>query len=124
MQEGGEGCAVVFGYSGFERIGEGGSVLKTVQHIEHTETFARIGWDGEHADLHTGFELFVCICHVLRQRLLTGREKQQAPLLHLSARLPSIIRPGLTGAVAEHVYGFPNDAWVAHADFIQHQEAV
>ena len=89
VQEGGEGRAVVFGYTGLERIGEGGSVLKTIQHIEHAEAFAGIRWHGEHAHLHTGFQLLVCIRHVLRQRLLAGREKQQAPLLHLSARLSS-----------------------------------
>jgi len=61
---------------------------------------------------------------VLRQRLLAGREKQQAPLLHLSARLSSIIRPGLAGAVAEHVHRFANNARVAHAYFIQYQETV
>ena len=124
VQEGGEGRAVVFGYTGLERIGEGGSVLKTIQHIEHAEAFAGIRWHGEHAHLHTGFQLLVCIRHVLLQRLLAGREKQQAPLLHLSARLSSIIGASLAGAVAEHVHRFTNDARVAHADFIQHQEPV
>jgi hypothetical protein len=118
------GGAVIFCYTGLERIGEGSSLRKTVQHIEHAETFARIRRHGEHAHLHTGFQLLVGIRHVLRQRLLAGREKQQAPLLHLSARLSSIIRPGLTGAVAEHVHRFANDARVTHTDFIQHQEAV
>ncbi|MNF79275.1 hypothetical protein D3C84_614850 [compost metagenome] len=61
---------------------------------------------------------------MLRQGLLAGREKQQAPLLHLSACLSSIIGASLAGAVAEHVHRFANDAWIAHADFIQHQEPV
>lgn len=101
MQEGGEGRSVVFGYAGLERIREGGCILKTVQHIEHAEAFAGIRWHGEHAHLHTGFQFLVGIRHVLRQRLLAGREKQQAPLLHLSARLSSIIRPGLIRVAAE-----------------------
>lgn len=42
MQEGGEGRAVVFGYSTFERIEEGDSVFKTVQHGEHAHFHARI----------------------------------------------------------------------------------
>ncbi|CRM13539.1 hypothetical protein [Pseudomonas sp. 24 E 13] len=100
MQEGGEGRAVVFGYTGLEGIGEGGSVLKTVKHIEHPEAFAGIRRHGEHAHLHARFQLLVGIRHVLRQRLFARREKQQAPLLHLSARLSSIIRTSLTGAIA------------------------
>ena len=75
-----------------ERIGECSSVLKTVQLIEHAEAFALVSWQGEHANFHTGFQLFVDVCHVLRQRLLTRREKQYPPLLHVSgvcARLSS-----------------------------------
>lgn len=38
----GEGRAVIFGYSGLERFRKGGSVLKTIQHIERAEALAGI----------------------------------------------------------------------------------
>lgn len=61
---------------------------------------------------------------MLRQGFLAGGEKQQTPLLNLSARLATIISAGFTGAVSEHVYGFANDAGVAHVDFVEYEEAV
>ncbi|MNR00980.1 hypothetical protein D3C85_1167710 [compost metagenome] len=123
-QEGGERSAVVLGHPRFERIRQGGRVIKTVQHVEHAQAFAGVRRHREHAHFHAGFQFLVRFGHVLRQRLLAGREKQQAPLLHLSACLSAIIGTSLTGAVAEHVHRFANDARVAHADFIQHQEPV
>ena len=51
-------------------------------------------------------------------------EKQQTPLLNLSARLATIVSACFAGAVAEHVHGFANDAGGAHADFVEYQEAV
>ena len=123
-QEGGERCAVVLGHPCLECIGQCGRIIEAVQYVEHAEAFAGIGRHGEHPHFHAGFQLLVGFGHVLRQRLLAGREKQQTPLLHLSACLSSIIGASLPGAVAEHVHRFANDARVAHADFIQHQEPV
>ncbi|MNF84803.1 hypothetical protein D3C84_671820 [compost metagenome] len=119
-QEGGEWCAVVFGYPCLERIGEGGGVIKTVQYVEHAQTFAGVRWHGEHPHFHACFELLVRFRHVLRQRLLTSRQKQQTPFLHLPACLSSVVGAGFTGAIAKHVHRFAYDAWVAHAYFIQH----
>lgn len=42
----------------------------------------------------------------------------------LSSLLAKIISPGFPGAVAEHVNGFANDARIAHADFVEYEEAV
>ena len=42
VQEGGEGRALVFGDTCLERFRKGGSVLKTIQHIEHAEALAGI----------------------------------------------------------------------------------
>ena len=61
---------------------------------------------------------------MLGQGLLACGEEQQAPLLYLSACLASVIGASLSGAVAEHVDRFANDAWIAHADFIQYQESI
>ena len=123
-QEGGERCAVVFGNTSLEGVGEGSGVVKAVQYVEHAEPFTGVGRDGEHADFHTCFEFFVGFGHVLRQGFFAGREEQQTPLLYLSACLATIIGAGFTGAVAEHVDRFANDARVAHADFVEYQEAV
>ena len=42
----------------------------------------------------------------------------------LSSLLAKIVSPSFTGAVAEHVHGLANNAGVAHADFVECQEAV
>jgi hypothetical protein len=116
--------AVVFRYAGFERIGERCRILETVERVEHAEAFAGIGRNGEHAHLHARFQFLVGFGHVLGQGLLACGEEQQAPLLYLSACLASVIGASLPGAVAEHVDRFANDAWIAHADFIQYQESI
>ncbi|MNP82262.1 hypothetical protein D3C76_1808470 [compost metagenome] len=61
---------------------------------------------------------------MLRKRLLTGREEQQAPFLYGTACLSPIIRTSFAGAVAEHVDGLADNASVAHADFIQDQKSI
>ncbi|MNR21295.1 hypothetical protein D3C85_1381880 [compost metagenome] len=123
-EEGGERCAVALRYPCLERVSQCRCILEAVERVEHAEAFAGIGRYGEHSHFHTRFQLLVGFGHMLGQGLFAGGEEQQPPLLHLSACLASVIGACFAGAITEHLDRLADDAWIAHADFVQYQEAV
>ncbi|MOA13602.1 hypothetical protein D3C78_1336630 [compost metagenome] len=95
-----------------------------MQLLEQSQAFAGIGRNTHHAYLHAGLEFLSPFGHVLGKSFFPSGQEQQAPAVWLLGHCASVVRAGLTSAVAQHVHGIPNHPRVALVNLVQNQQAI